>query len=230
MHREGASLPQAGKETTLYRDVGEGKGPPPPTEETFPVCRPSHPTPRKVSGQPPGLASGMSATSSGSQDWDHSGSSQALAGTGGFLGGALYGGSRIPGGSSGPPHIPPACSKGREIASRQRGVAGCQRPSADGLGELGHTSLWEVQRWRLRDLRRRGSGTPSLGAQGPRSLGSGEMRVGEEKGAEHKMGSGDGEGTCVGGKERGKRKEGGEGGGEYWVLGRSGGGVWGGAN
>lgn len=165
MHREGASLPQAGKETTLYRDVGEGKGPPPPMEETFLVCRPSHPTPRKVSGQPPGLASGMSATSSGSQDWDHSGSSQALAGTGGFLGGALYGGSRIPGGSSGPPHIPPACSKGREIASRQRGVAGCQRPSGDGLGEL-----WEAQRWRLRDLRRRGSGTPESGGAGAQIL------------------------------------------------------------
>lgn len=112
----------------------------------------------------------MSATSSGSQDWDHSGSSQVLAGTGGFLGGALYGGSRIPGGSSGPPHIPPACSKGREIASRQRGVAGCQRPSGDGLGELGHTSLWEVQRWRLRDLRRRGSGTPESGGAGAQIL------------------------------------------------------------
>lgn len=172
----------------------------------------------------------MSATSSGSQDWDHSGSSQALAGTGGFLGGALYGGSRIPGGSSGPPHIPPTCSKGREIASRQRGWPDANAPVGMGWGNLDTRVCGRYKGGDCETSEGGGLGLRSLGAQGPRSLGSGEMRVGEEKGAEHKMGSGDREGTCVGGKEREKRKEGGEGGGEYWVLGRSGGGVWGGAN
>lgn len=57
-------------------------------------------------------------------------------------------------------------------------------------------------------------GLRRLGAQGPRSLGSREMRVGEEKGAEHKTGSGDREGTCVWGGGGQRRRKGGEGGGD----------------
>lgn len=60
-----------------------------------------------------------------------------------------------------------------------------------------------------------------LGAQGPRSLGPGEMGVREEKGADHEMGR---EGKqrghlCPGTKGEEKReREGDEGGGEPWVL------------
>lgn len=72
-----------------------------------------------------------------------------------------------------------------------------------------------------------GLGLRRLGAQGPRSLGSGEMRVGEEKGADRAQDGEQGQrGHLCPGRGGGQRKKkGGEGGGEYWILGRTGGGV-----